>query len=89
MKTGKLVIIEGHLDIIEDMVGELPNTNVLVDDAFMKADSRQTMSKQNKLFCYNTIMHLKDGYDVILVTPKLDRLDKRLRCPDITIRLED
>lgn len=89
MKTGKLIVIEGHLDMVEDMVGDLPNTNVLVDDASMKADSRQTMSAKNKLFCYNTLLHLKDGHDVILVAPKLDRLDKRLRRPDITISLEE
>ena len=89
MKTGKLIVIEGHLDVVEDMIGDLPSTNVLVDNAFMKADSRQTMSKKNRLFCYNTLIHLKNGHDVILVTPKLDRLDKHLRCSDVIIRLEE
>ncbi len=88
---GKLIILEGHLDINPTRMDWEGNpwmeTNILIPDAFIKADYRKTQTKENKLFCYNVGRTLSEGKDVILVTPEIDRLDKRLRKPDIHIRL--
>ena len=85
-RAGKLIILEGHLSIAEDMP-ESSSVAVLITNANTKAGCRQASSNKNKLFCYQVLQHMRE-HDVILVTPSLEKLDKRLRRPDVLIRLD-
>lgn len=51
----------------------------VVPDAWIYADRRMSMSKQNKLFAYQVNQGLREGCDIILIAPSKDMLDKRLR----------
>ena len=91
-KEGRLIILEtgsGITDFINKdgeerqrwLTSEHPfNAGcTVVPDAWIYADNRVTMSKQNKLFTYQVSQGLKDGCDIILIAPSKDMLDRRLR----------
>lgn len=59
----------------------------VIPDAWIYADRRATMSKQNQLFAYQVSQGLKEGCDIVLIAPSKDWLDKRLRSRAIVFGL--
>ncbi len=54
------------------------NASVVVPEANLFADCRQSQSKQNKLFTYQISKARESGLNIVLLAPTVEMLDKRL-----------
>lgn len=97
MDSGRLIILETGtrlIDIIESSKEDLLETGDLfnggctvIGNAYRWYDSRNSMSKVNKLFVYKVSKTLEKGNDIILIARSKDDIDKRLRVKAIVFGL--
>lgn len=91
-KEGRRIISTAHLNFpfekftLEDFVGimaeegtPLENCSIWFDEAQQLIDSRDSATKQNKLFTYFFAQARKRRVDVYICTHSIDNLDKRVR----------
>ena len=64
------------------------NSSLVAPEAVLLADCRNSQSKSNKLFTYRVQEARNKGLNVVLIVPRVDMVDKRLRESATLLQLE-